>query len=204
MLVLPYDYSMSTKRKRTAKQIKKSHQRIVRLLAIYTAILLLTATVAAALAIRSKHTSADTSTPKNSSPFSAAQINVVPFSLYYPTDLPDGLHIDQSSINLADANIITMRIIDETSAPTSRTVTISQQALPAGFNTTAFNEGMENKSTVETDYGVATLGTINLGQTKLATLTTKDNTLLLVQADSGLSVDDLTQILRHLKSVTRR
>jgi len=168
----------------------------ITIIGVYTSLILITAVIAAIYAT-SHHTS---SIPKTDNPFSNTQLITAKFTLYYPARLPDPLHIDPASINTTDAGIITIRITDGLGSATNRSLTISEQTTPSGFNISTFNDGMDNRTSIKTRFGQATIGTINLGQAKLATLVTDDHTLLLVQAETGVSIDDLTQLILHLEA----
>jgi hypothetical protein len=166
------------------------------LIGAYILLIVVTGSVAAVIGLHQKSAS-HSGDSEHDTPFSIVQIKSVPFALYYPTDLPEPLHIDHDSISFADTAIVTMRITDGSGSLTNRSLTISEQALPASFSMDAFNQGLENKTSFKQSYGTATVGTVNYGQNKLAVIQTNDKTLVVIQADAGMTAEDLSHIVQN-------
>lgn len=167
------------------------------IVALYILLIVVAAIMAVITALSLK--SQPSATPQPENPFQNGQVENIAFTLYYPSKLPDGLHFDPLSASNTDPKIISIRITDGRGSATERSFSISQQLLPTGYDITAIDGSLSNKVTIKTGFGDAAIGTIDAGQSKFATLVTTDKTLVLIQAERGVSNEDLTQTLQSLK-----
>lgn len=152
---------------------------------LYAGLVLVSAASAAVLA-------SARSDPEPIDPFSAEQRKSAGISLYYPVRLPAESKLDSSSLYMPTDNVYTMRITSVAEDPWS--VLISQQAVPDGFDFEAFYMSFDGKTQVKTSLGEVTYGTIDGGSTQLASLVTKDDTWILVQAPRSVNQQVIEQI----------
>jgi hypothetical protein len=179
-------------KKRPAKKSAAKTKRLPlrRLLLVYGSLVVITGAVAAI--------AATTQTSSLPDPFRSEQRSAAKFQLYYPARLPEGMSVDAGSLGRAEADIVSMRISDGRGS-LGRSFTITQQALPPGFNLETLFSSFADKTTFKTPLGTAAAGMIDNGSTRLVSLATKDNTLLLIQAPGDLPLADLELTLKHLK-----
>lgn len=176
----------TSKPKRPARQQTSRYKRIA---ILYLASLAVTATAAVIAGILSQ---APTDLPD---PYRAEQRSAVTYQLFYPKRLPEGYEISQASLGRVESNIVTMRI----RSATSEDITITQQKTPPGFNFDTLYNSFNQKSSHDLPLGKATIGTINNGQLRLASLVIED-TWVLVQTTQATSVDTIVEILKQLQA----
>lgn len=133
-------------------------------------------------------------------PFTASQRSTASFKLYYPAELPEGYVIDKSSLAQQDLNLLSMRInTADSGLDPGQQLVVTQQPVPASFNFEIFHQSFADASTLKTDLGTATIGTIDSGQTRIASLVTEDGTWLLVQAPATVADEHLQQLLHGIR-----
>jgi hypothetical protein len=196
-----YDCSMGTAKKPAGSKRKQPHSKKSTpsanrltpktLLLAYGGLIILTGITAVVIATAQE--------PPLTDPFRTEQRTTVAFILYYPVRLPEGLSVDAASLSRTESNVIAMRITDGRGSQ-GQSFTISQQALPPGFNLDTFYVSFSDKTTFKTDLGTATAGTIDNGANRLVSLVTPANTWILVQAPAATPMEDVEFTLKHLKA----
>ena len=185
----------TAKSARAAKKAAKSSNTVQRrvnlrkLLLAYAALVVISA-VCALIAVhnQNKHTLAD--------PFPAAQRQAVKVQLYYPSRLPDGYQFDIASAESVENTVVVLRA---TNPDQGTEFSISQQAAPDNFNYNILYNSFEGKTSFKSKLGQVTSGTIDNGQTRIASLVTKDNTWILINAKAGVSLDEMRIVMNSLK-----
>jgi len=101
--------------------------------------------------------------------------------------------------------IVTLRLSYDviTADPKPRTMLVTQQASVANFNFRTFLGSFDDKVYVETKSGRATIGTIDSGSTRIASLVTNDDTWVLINAPLTVPVEDIRIVLTHLTPARR-
>jgi hypothetical protein len=160
-----------------------------RLFFVYTACIVVSAVAAGILASGQQ-------SPKLPDPFSAQQRANVPFRLYYPARLPAPYNVDEASLGRIQEKVVNMRITDNLGK--GNAFTISQQALPPNFDLEAFYQSFGNRSTITTQLGKATAGTIDNGNSRLVSLVTNEKTWILVQAPVSVELEVIRDTLQGL------
>lgn len=158
-----------------------------RLFYIYTACIVVSALAAGLLATAQQPV-------RLPDPFSAEQRTVVAFRLYYPNRLPTPYYVDEASLGRLQETVVTMRITDGSGK--GNTFTISQQALPQGFDLEAFYQSFGERSTFTTPLGKAMAGTIDNGNSRLISLVTDEKTWILIQAPLNVDLDIIQMTLK--------
>lgn len=134
--------------------------------------------------------------PKLPDPFSSQQRTIVPFRLYYPTQLPAPYYVDETSVGRLQETVVNMRITEGHGK--GNALTISQQSLPTNFDLEAFYQSFGERSVFTTHLGKATAGTIDNGKSRLVSLVTDEKTWILVQAPLNVELETVQQILKSL------
>jgi hypothetical protein len=183
-------------RRKSIKQLKASkpvsgRMPLKRWLMVYTVLILATAAVAGIVASRQTTTTLP-------DPIRAEQRTAVGFPLYYPSKLPESMEVDVNSLARIDNNIITLRVTDGRGS-LGRAFTVTEQATPAGFNFETLYSSLSDKSSFDMPLGKATIGSIDNGKTRLASLVANEKTWILIQAPPSIHLDELKDVLEHLR-----
>lgn len=178
------------RRSLSSKQLKQSRSRRTKLgLAI-----IILATVAVLGGLYTVH--AVQRQPSLPNPYRIELRDTTDFALYYPGRLPDGFTAGDAVVNQSGLTIAQLQIHNTAGI----TLLLTQRKQLADFSYDSFYAGLQNKQQFSVASGQATIGQLDNGATKLASLITKDGTWIIVQAPSSVSNDTLREILRDLRS----
>lgn len=132
-----------------------------------------------------------------SSPIPANIRASVNFPLIYPTKLPSGYHLDNTSFSSSGGVVL----YSAQNGPGNK-IAFTVQQRPSGFDFNNFyKQGLTDPSTFDTSLGQAALGTAN-GR-PLGSLLTDTSWLLVSSASKSVQSDDLRLILNNLKLSAR-
>lgn len=138
----------------------------------------------------------EASSPAPRDPFSLSQRSAVPFTLYYPIDLPSNLSVIQPLTQQVQIGTVILVI----TGSEGRSATLSQQAVVAGFDHQTLRRGLTAIHTVDTSQGQAVIGTADSGTTRIGSLITDDGTWLLITAPTSVSTEEIVFILQNLQA----
>ncbi|EDK72405.1 hypothetical protein TM7_0471 [candidate division TM7 genomosp. GTL1] len=129
-------------------------------------------------------------------PFSAHDREQALTPLYYPITLPYDYRIENGSVDHPEKGITTLTMRSNTHP----TLYMSQQAVPNGFNMTTFYKNFEKPRKVVSTVGKIIIGTVKDGDRiqKLASITTKDKTWIIVNAEPKVDMDVLQTVATNL------
>ena len=128
----------------------------------------------------------------NANPFPADIRTSSDLSLFYPGKLPAGYTVDKTSINLANGIVIYAA-----SSGDKRLVFTLQKTPPAFDFANFYKQQLTGTQQYQTPYGQATIG--KNGNHYLGSLTAGDTWLLLSSSGPGVSLDDMSLVMTHLK-----
>lgn len=133
----------------------------------------------------------DSATLQN--PVPAKLFDSVDYTVYYPTNLPDGYKIDKQSFSSPQSGVIVFYLINSE----GQKIYISQEARPTTFNFGGYYNNFKDKSETVTDNGTIAVGKINNGSTEIASLAT-EKTWIIANTASKTPLNQLRDMLNSL------
>jgi hypothetical protein len=134
---------------------------------------------------------------KNLDPFTTHTRSLVTFPLYYPTRLPNGYHIEKTSVTNPDTGVLVFTITD---ADEEHFIYISEEAKPKSFNFKGYYLAFSDRKHIATPFGTATTGVVSInggGHAEIGSLTS-NKTWLVTNTDSDIPFSQLDNILTSL------
>lgn len=129
----------------------------------------------------------------DNNPFSAQLTSSTSFTLYYPTSLPSGYHIDVNSIATPQSGVIVFTI----SNPKGDKIYVSEETRPITFNLGGYYKGFTNLKETVTSRGTIAVGLINQNQTEIGSLAI-NKTWILANTNVHIPLTQLTSLLASL------
>lgn len=117
------------------------------------------------------------------------------FPIYRPLHLTDGFHIDNNSVRVPSAGVITFNLIDSK----NEKIGISEEARPQKYNIGDFFEKFSNLKEYVVNDGIAAIGTLNGGNIKIASYA-NDQVWVIIEANSPVSTNQLVNIVDNLNT----
>ncbi len=121
----------------------------------------------------------------------------VNFPILYPSQLPSGYRLDDSSFSTSGGVVLYSAV-----NPAGTKIAFTDQQRPSNFNFNNFyKQGLSNSTTFDTPLGQAALGTAN-GR-PLGSLVSDNSWVLVSSASKSVQSDDLRLVLNSLKVSSR-
>lgn len=129
------------------------------------------------------------------SPFTNSAAKDMGFSLYFPTDLPNGYKIELNSVKRAEDNPVILLGI---SNDNNQRITISQQKQPDGLNFDSLQKLLTDTRQVQTRFGTVSIGKSN-GDTEIANILTEDTWILVSAPKDSVSSQDFDNLVKSFR-----
>lgn len=132
--------------------------------------------------------------PKPSQAAASIQLNGQQISIpvYYPHNLPSGYTYNNDP-KLLKTNVLYFSV----TGPGKQTYYVTQQAIPASFDFTAFNKKFLNPDNFSSDAGTVTAG--GVGANMIASIRTNKNTWIIINASATSPLTELETVIRSFE-----
>ena len=132
--------------------------------------------------------------PNATNPFTTNILVTTKFTLYYPTNLPEGYYIDANSVSTPQTGVVILDIQNSR----NQKIYMSQEARPSEFNFGGYYKDFSGLNEQVTSQGTIATGYINNHQTVVGSLLINGTWVFLNTNNLKIHPSSLSRILRSL------